>query len=400
MRRFKYLLVSFLFIASAFSFTGCEEILNDDPAKEKSGGNISPTKNDFFVRSVIDLHIALFQMEYLNMDPSDPAFEAVQSLLQLAQDFSDQYDIYFGLSDVPTLQPKFTMDFNEEIPEVPPLLSTPAYDAQILNPTMLFYLTSILIVEKNADLNNNEGGNIYRIYPDSDPFEFYTKVQDMKGKTGPTGGCCAILAAAHSLVRKMGGLVNKDDVTTGEKGSEVWDPDFLKKVWDESDDDDHPNGNRGLSDGEGEAAHEGNYNDDWKAEQVDDDYELFDDDKVDCNDLKARYEYMSGRLETNDDLTMRIRGKDGKKGDEWGHRVFVESVTWTDGPPCCMEITVIKTSVQDGAANDFSGIPFNPGTATYKICTDSKGNTTVTNTEFPNSTITKLSFDSFDEEPR
>ena len=159
---------------------------------------------------------------------------------------------------------------------------------------------------------------------------------------------------------------------------------------------------RPLTDDEGENAHGADWNMSWKTDQVDDDADLYREEGEDlsCDDIKTRCDYLMERLETNDDITMRIRGRTGKGSDAWGHRVPVESAAFSEGPPCCCEITITKTSIQDGSANDFENIPFSPGTATYSICRSESGATTVTNTEFPGSVITWLAFDSFDEEPR
>ena len=209
------------------------------------------------------------------------------------------------------------------------------------------------------------------------------------------GGCCAILAVAHSLVRNMGGIVTEDDATTtNADGTQEWDPDFLRRVWEASGDTDN---NRGLSDAEGHAAHEADWNDAWRVDNVVDDEEIYDGDDVDCDDLEEIADALIRERRTNNDMTMRIQGHDGDPDEGWGHRVPIESVSFTEGPPCSIEITITRTSRQDGAANDFRGIPFQPGTATYTVTTNGSGDTTVTNTEFPGSTITSLSWDSFDE---
>lgn len=252
-----------------------------------------------------------------------------------------------------------------------------------------FYSADTLLIINHESTEDN----IYR-FTSIDP----TQISVEKGSKTPSGGCCSILAVAHSLVRKMGGIVTTESAVDGSN----WDPCFLWQVWAATGDGDYPNGGRGLTDGQAETGHEADWNDAWSVRQIDDDSPLFDEgDELTCAQLKERCEKLEGRVEnTNDDVTMRIRGKEGKKGDEWGHRVPVESVTYTAGPPCTCEITITRTSVQDPGNNIFEGIPFDPGTATYTITAGSGTATTVSNTEFATSKITFLAFDSFDEEPK
>jgi hypothetical protein len=211
--------------------------------------------------------------------------------------------------------------------------------------------------------------------------------------TKPEGGCCAILATAHSLVRKMGGIVREADAVEADaSGKKLWKSDFLKKVWAATGDTDN---NRGITDDQAEAGHEADWNQSWTVDQVDDDVELFDGDASDleCDTIEERCDVLIERLMTNDDITLRIRGKIGKKGDEWGHRVPVESAVFDDGPPCCCTLTITRTSRQEPTGKrDFEGIAFDPKTAEYKICEDG-----VTTDEFPGAMILRLVWDSFDE---
>ena len=96
---------------------------------------------------------------------------------------------------------------------------------------------------------------------------------------------------------------------------------------------------------------------------------------------------------------MHIRGRTGE--DRWGHSVLINDVSWVqnDDGSCSMEIECVNTGRQD-PNRDFEGIPYDPGTDTYRITTDADGNTTVTSSVFTGSEISRLVYDSFDEQPR
>jgi len=365
-------------------FLDCNPEVPEEEVEEKENANIPITNNGLYPVPLLDLPLELLNPTMV-VGSSDP--ELLNELIAAAQqaplgDYS--FSVFLGLNKG---EGALTFQLDTANPNYLELLGYPEFGITA-DSDGIYSADTLLIID-----HESREDNIYR-WLSLDPIQ----ILDEKGKD-PTGGCCSILAVAHSLVRKMGGIVTQASAVNGT----FWDPCFLWRVWAASGDGDYPDGGRGLSDGEGEDGHTANWNDAWRVRQIDDNEPLFDeDDDLTCEELEKRCKKLEARVEdTNDDVTMRLRGKDGKKGDEWGHRVPVESVTYTAGPPCKCDITITQTSVQDPGNNSFEGIPFNPGTATYTItASDSGADTTVSNTEFPTSTITKMEFDSFDEEPR
>ena len=375
------------------SLMACEELIEPDDNervdKGEAGDSGIPLIDETYMpQSDLTIPITMILPEYI-LEVSNPyLWEALYQNSMEAAFSAYPITILIGLT-IDMSESELMIQFDMENPNVYELLSGIDFNPET-NPSGMYYGVSMTFIEP-FDLGSPEG-NIY-MFEELNP---QTIVDHKSSKD--KGGCCAILAVAHSLVRRMGGLVDKDDAVEKKNGKEYWKPEFLKKVWKESGDTD---GNRGLTDEEAEDAHKADWHDDWEAEQIDDDEELVDDDNVDCKELKKRYEALKKRLETNDDITMRIRGKDGKKGDEWGHRVLINGVTWHEGPDgCSMEIDCVNTGIQDPNDHDFENIPFNPGSDKYKISTDKSGKTTTTSSAFKGSTIKSLSYDSFDEEPK
>ncbi len=361
-----------------------------DPVEEKAG-EVTILPSIAMDLPTLDLAISLILPEMVS-DVSDPAlWEGLAAAAQRAEVGEYPFSVYLGLApgrleSAETGEPAMTITFDTEHPNYVELLSTPTVVAAADG---IYSVLSLLFIDQM------ENCSIVRTPEVSAEIVEEHKEKSLKG------GCCAILAVAHSLVRKMGVIVRPEDGTKDNDSDgqpDEWDPDFLKKIRRASGDNDD---GKGLTDEQVKKAHEADWNDSWKVSQVDDDVELYDGKNLTCPILKQRCDKLSDRLRTNDDLTMRIRGKDGKKGDEWGHRVPVEAASYTAGPPCCCSIEIVRTSRQEPSGQpDFTGIPYNPGKATYKICTDAAGNTAVTNTEFPSSTILKLLYDSFDEEAK
>ncbi len=350
---------------------------------EKNGPEIVFSTPPFELQPQIDLPLDLVDPLML-LNTSDPIL--MDSLLTASLNAPlgpHPFDVFLGL--IPGLIPEgqLQIEFDVSHPLYFELLDFPNLPAA---PDGLYTGVGMTFISANPEFDNI--------------FSFNTIVSSMidTHKTvADSGGCCSTLAIAHSLVRKMGGIVTEDDATIdtdGDGDPDEWDPDFLKKVREATGDDDDC---RGLSDGEAEDGHEADWNESWGVNQIDDNEPLHDDDGGDCDDLKERCENLIKRLETNDDITMRVFGKDGKKGDEWGHLAPVESASYSNGPPCKCEITITRTSRQEPNGRvDYKDIPYNPGTATYTITSDGT-DTSVSNTEFPSSTINLLEFDSFDE---
>ena len=369
------------FVSTTPSSTFIPSIPDPD---EKAGESSMAVINSEYIAAPIHIPLDLLNLDMI-IHSSD--YSILYDLLEAGSwtPFGENpFTVYLGLVPGITDAAQFILQFDFYSDEVNELLDVEGIEP---NPTGTYSATEMLFI------TGDENDNILRfstICPDT--------IIDYKN-TELGGGCCAVLATAHSLVRKMGGIVKKDDaVERDAQGRETWNPDFLEKVRKASGDTDN---SRGLTDGEAEDAHEADWNDSWDVDQEDDDVNLFDNEDKSCDDIKEMCNKLINRLKTNDDITMRIRGKDGKKGEEWGHRVVVESATYSDGPPCKCSITITQTSIQEpGGKADYKDIPFKPGTATYEVSTDENNKTTVKNTEFPDSTISKLSYDSFDEDPK
>jgi len=353
---------------------------------EKQGETVAISLQPPAVRALLDIPLRQVSPEMVRRVTDSSLWESLRSAAQQAGEGEFSFEVFLGLVPGLSDDSELTIWFEPSMPEVQTLLASDGVEP---DPNGVYSVVDLMFI------NNQQTCNIYR-YPNVSA----EVISEHKGSK-PTGGCCAILATAHSLVRKMGGIVRKSDATIDKNGDgkpDEWDPDFLKKIRRASGDTDS---DRGLTDSQAEKAHKADWNTAWKVQQIDDDVELYDGVNLSCDEIKKRCNKLIQRLRTNDDISMRIRGKDGKTAAEWGHRVVVEKASFSDGPPCCCAITITQTSVTEPSGRtDYVGIPFDPGTATYRICTDPDGKTTVTNTEFPGSIITHLAFDSFDEEPK
>ncbi|KAA3631099.1 MAG: hypothetical protein DWQ02_16890 [Bacteroidetes bacterium] len=193
-------------------------------------------------------------------------------------------------------------------------------------------------------------------------------------KLAKRGGICATLAIAHSLVRRLNGLVpreatgNWESVTeTNDEGNEVWDPDFLRTIYRASGDTD---GSRGLTNEQIERAHTADYSSSWririsraltaiKREGTDMTNAQL---AVKCEDLKNMIE------ENRDDCLLRLLGKKTVDGREVtvGHRMTITGVDCSNGS---MKITTINTGRQD-RNNDWENVPYNPGEEEWEITPD------------------------------
>jgi hypothetical protein len=357
----------------------------------EKAGNVVTLPQIVVDSPVLDLAVSLVSPELVREASDAARWEGLVAAARRAEIGEYPFSVYLGLTpgrlkSARTGEPALILSFDTEHPDYVELLSSSGVEAAADG---VYSVLSLVFIDQMEDCS------IVRTA------EVSAAIVDEHKSKSLKGGCCAVLAVAHSLVRKMGVIVRPEDATKdtdGDRKPDEWDPEFLKKVRKASGDDDN---GKGLTDEEVKRAHEADWNDSWKVGQVDDDVELFDDEDVTCAVLKQRCDKLAERLRTNDDLTLRIRGKDGKKGDEWGHRVPIEAAGYTAGPPCCCTIEITRTSVQEPKGKpDFTGIPYNPGKAMYRTCTDAAGKTTVTNTEFPGSIIRKLVYDSFDEAPK
>ena len=219
------------------------------------------------------------------------------------------------------------------------------------------------------------------------------------GRADLKGGMCAVLTVAHSLYRSMGQIVPAETATTTTDGTTTWDPDFLRGIYNNSGDTD---GNRGLSSDEFVQAHTGNYSEDWSIRAVQSNVSLYRSESLTCEQIQERCTDLKTTIDdSNDDFAMGWQGT--YKGRSVGHMVPVTGASYTAGPPCCCEIATIQTRVQEpeGAAM-WTGVPVEPGTATYSVCrVDDQ--TVIRQTEFsprqPNRfVITDLYWFQFDEE--
>jgi len=375
-------------------FYSCADLFNDPNEDDEQLPSLDPKYNPYLIFEVIDINVNRLMPGFI-LESSNP--NLINEIIMMGREAvapPNPIDVFIGFTDAVITSPDAVfVSFDKNNPDVLEMFELLKYDISN-NPDLNFYAVNMMFVEPFDPLSPE--GNKIRV-----PAVDYQSIVDYKSDT-TTGGCCAVLAVAHSLVRKMGRIVPKDSVVKKKDGKEYWDPEFLKKIWKNSGDDDN---SRGLTDEEAEKAHSADYSSTRKQTQIDDDKQLYDNDAVSCDKLKARYEELKKRLDANNDVTMRIAGYDGEKseGKDWGHRVMVTGVTWNEGPPCSMEIKVLKTSVQEprGQKKNFENIPFEPNEGTYKIETGSDGKTKVTQTEFNNSeTVTKLSYDTFKSEKK
>ncbi len=218
-----------------------------------------------------------------------------------------------------------------------------------------------------------------------------------QGKAPVVEGCCGTLSVAHSLVRRMGKKISISTVTLpgpdldGDgKPDPCWNPDFLRAIWAASGDAD---GGRGMTDSEIEQAHSYNPTGASPAKQTKDDGKIYDGSFNPCSNLLALAIEISKKLGADEDVTMRATGtlKDGSK---LIHRVAVVAVNYNEGPPCSLDIRVLRTSKQDNGRGDFKNIPFNPGFANYRVFSDGSATAAYSN-EFPGAKIDGLEYDAF-----
>jgi hypothetical protein len=213
----------------------------------------------------------------------------------------------------------------------------------------------------------------YRLLPQTpdQSFVLTDEVSAAKAaKAAKKGGICATLAIAHSLIRRLNNLIPKNatgewkGVTKTVDGKEVWDEDFLKKIYKASGDND---GKRGLTNEEIEKAHTGDYSSNWKI-RVSKPLEGLKTEgapltkaqlAAKCEDLKKMLE------EKRDDCLLRLLGEktvDGKK-KKVGHRMTITGVECADGS---IKIKTINTGKQD-KNKDWKNVPYEPGEETWEI---------------------------------
>jgi hypothetical protein len=381
---------SIILVLLILLISGCSDIL-DNPDNDDNNSALVPVDNPGLPVSILDLPLYRMRPEMI-IESTNPGL--LITLMDLARTAADEgpraFKTYIGLNTEPYPHGEMiSLVFDPNNPEVMQMIEESQYDIAS-NPDLKFYAVNMVLVDKFVP--DSPEGNKIRVNNVS------PEVIENHSRDTVSGGCCAILAVAHSLVRRMGRIVPKDSALEKHaNGKYYWKPEFLKKIWKNSGDKDN---HRGLYDNEAEAAHSADYNSEKGQEQIDDDKPLFNKDaNTPCSALKDRYNALKARLDANNDVTMRIQGYDGSNPDSnhWGHRVMVSDVKWVQGPPCSMKIIVVKTSVQDSTGkHDFKNIPYEPGTATYEIKTDKDGKTTVTQNEFDNSEhVTGLQYDTF-----
>ncbi|MEO1437509.1 MAG: hypothetical protein AAFV80_18345, partial [Bacteroidota bacterium] len=225
-------------------------------------------------------------------------------------------------------------------------------------------------------------------------------------KASQKGGICATLAIAHSLVHRNQ-IIPEDgrgtwpETSETENGKQSWNPDFLKKVYEATGDED---GHRGLTDDQMEEGHTADWSSDWEVKKSKDMTNVATPGtNPTASQLQAWCREMKKFIEQEqDDCILRVRGtltyKD-ENGDtktrRVGHAMTINSVEEKNGN--CV-IKVVDTAKQD-PNKDWEDVPYNPGDQEWTIGTN--GTSISRNNHWGTSIVwDEIAYFCFDEDPK
>lgn len=258
-------------------------------------------------------------------------------------------------------------------------------------PDGFYELVNLLMVDTEGDQNL---------------YDLQTVDTEAVKKGTQKGGICATLAIAHSLVHRNhiipeDGRGEWDETSETSDGKTVWNPDFLKKIYEASGDSD---GSRGLSDSEMEEAHTADWSSDWDMDKSKDMTTVeTPGNKPSASELSEWCKELKKFMEEErDDCILRTRGTmtykdlDGTtKTKRVGHAMTINSVEEKDGK--CV-IKVVDTSKQD-PKKDWEDVPYNPGDQEWTVGTD--GSSISNNNPWGTSIVwDEIAFFCFDEDPK
>ncbi len=343
-----------IFLLATIIFTGCtKNDINNFPyeiSEDFNGFQLEHPFTTFAGYNYINEFLDNELLEYMFQNISDNYIPSLLEAKNYAQSIDKPVEI------VLVMEPGFNsqgrqIQFNEQIAE------------RLSRPQIPFPEDGIYSIVKLQVVTSDPNQSIV-ILEDGDAEEV--------AAVADKGGICATLAIAHSLIRRLNNLIPKEAtgewkaVTKTVDGKEVWDADFLKKVYKASGDDDDK---RNLSNEEIEKAHTADYSSNWKI-RVSKAYEGI---KLDGTNLtNAQLEEKCKNLKSmiedkKDDCLLRMTGKKTVDGREVfvGHRMTITGVDCSDGK---MKVKTINTGRQD-PNQDWENVPYNPGEEEWTIGT-------------------------------